>query len=334
MAAGGSIQHFNLDTMSGVSPGARTQTFQRIRLRSIQGRAEETVWAQLQWSDQPAACALYLQMAGGHSATTPLLNLVPPFDHWIQRLQESLRQTGWALESCASCAFWQAGTTTTTDGFPAGRCRWAADEDTMISASLAVQSSLALSCPHWQANSEIAANKPEPALGRPVQPMRKIAEISDSKLSLMWRMQRKIARLLRANTPNTDWAEQLVERSGVGAGTEPCFACQGRIANLGALAVETTDGDTQTFSIWRCRICYTLYLNDWIDRWVRLDSLETEERYYRLAPAEAVDLLKMIDTVQDAEHPGRRAERNLEREHVLQFLANRTPLSHQVRQGR
>ncbi|MFZ1770248.1 MAG: hypothetical protein WAU00_13675, partial [Caldilinea sp.] len=114
----------------------------------------------------------------------------------------------------------------------------------------------------------------------------------------------------------------------------PCFACQGRIANLGALAVATPEGDKQTFSIWRCRTCYTYYLNDWIDRWERTDSLETEERYYRLSPAEALEVLAVIDNIIDAEHPARRHERAAQRDWMLAFLAGQTLLSHQIRQGR
>jgi hypothetical protein len=130
------------------------------------------------------------------------------------------------------------------------------------------------------------------------------------------------------------WEAGVVERSGVGAGTESCFACQGRIANLGALAVATPEGDRQTFSIWRCRNCYTYYLNDWIDRWERTDSLETEETYYRLAPAEAFEALAVIDGVVHAEHPARRHERDAQRRWMLAYLDRRTPLSHQIKQGR
>lgn len=83
--------------------------------------------------------------------------------------------------------------------------------------------------------------------------------------------------LAPAAVPLPLWEDRIVERSGVGVGTTPCFACQGRIANLGALAVATPEGDKQTFSIWRCRTCYTCYLNDLIDRaGRRTDSLETE----------------------------------------------------------
>jgi hypothetical protein len=165
-----------------------------------------------------------------------------------------------------------------------------------------------------------------------VQPIRKVAEIAESKLRFWTRWRKRVRRWLQQGRRSD--GETLVERSGVGAGTEPCFVCQGRIANLGALAVETPDGDRQTFSIWRCRNCYTTYLNDWIDRWERLDSLDTEETYYRIAPHEALALLTLVNSVAGGEHPGRRRERNDQRSRLLQFIAGRTPLSHQVRQGR
>jgi hypothetical protein len=162
--------------------------------------------------------------------------------------------------------------------------------------------------------------------------MRKVAEISESKLRFWARWRNRLGRWLWPARRKED--EAFLERSGVGAGTEPCFVCQGRVANLGALAVETPDGDRQTFSIWRCRNCYTTYLNDWIDRWERLDSLDIEESYYRIAPYEALDLLRFINNVAGGEHPGRRRERSTQRSRLLQFIDGRPPLSHQVRQGR
>ena len=162
---------------------------------------------------------------------------------------------------------------------------------------------------------------------------------SDERWSWWGRLRRRLAG--HAAPPDkaqpssrASWEERIVERSGVGAGTEPCFACQGRIANLGALAVASPEGDKQTYSVWRCRQCFTYYLNDWIDRWERTDSLETEETYYRLAPQEALEILAVIDGVVDAEHPARRHERDAERVWVQQFIGARPILSHQIKQGR
>jgi hypothetical protein len=166
--------------------------------------------------------------------------------------------------------------------------------------------------------------------------MRKRAEEeTNERWTMLGRLRRFLVREAKqpAAQPHS-WEAKVIERSGVGAGTERCFACQGRIANLGALAVATPEGDKQTFSVWRCRLCYTYYLNDWIDRWERTDSLETEERYYRLAPAEAMELLAVVDNVVDAEHPAHRRERDAQRNWMLEFIGVRPALSHQIKQGR
>jgi hypothetical protein len=322
--------------MSGVFPGTRTQIFQRIRLRPLRGETKAPTWAQLLWYEEPLACVLYLQEADGQWATTALIHLSAPFDNLNQHVQDALQEAGWQLEACGSCRFWQPVTAATPDGLPGGRCRWqpATPDEKTLPLNLAIQSNLALDCPHWQAAGETDTPHGKVTLEPAHPPMRKIAEITESKLPLAARLQRKLARLLRPRSRVSSGEEKLVERSGVGAGTESCFACQGRIANLGALAVETQEGDTQTFSIWRCRHCYTTYLNDWIDRWVRLENLETEETYYRLAPAEAFALLDLIYNVTDGEHPGRRRERERERSQIIRFIAGRNPLSHQIRQGR
>ena len=166
---------------------------------------------------------------------------------------------------------------------------------------------------------------------------------SDERWSWWGRLRRRLAKSAQPDakdhavsqtTSKASWDERIVERSGVGAGTEPCFACQGRIANLGALAVASPEGDKQTFSVWRCRQCFTYYLDDWIDRWERTDSLETEETYYRLAPQEALAILAVIDGVVDAEHPARRHERDAERVWMQQFIGAWPVLSHQIKQGR
>jgi uncharacterized protein with PIN domain len=176
------------------------------------------------------------------------------------------------------------------------------------------------------------------------RPMRRAAEEAEIRFSFIQRLWRRFIRRQAARQEEErqlskrakviDWTAVLVERSGVGAGTEPCFACQGRIANLGALTVATAEDDKQTFSVWRCRNCYSLYLNNWVDRWERLDNLETEESYYRVAPDEAFALLTIIHGHVGGEHPGRRHERTTERQFFLDFMADRLPLSHQIRQGR
>jgi hypothetical protein len=330
------LPRFNLETMSGVFPGTRTAIFQRIRLRSLTGvEGLRTCWAQLLWYTEPAACSLFVALPDQQWAAAPLVHLTEPFDHFNQRLQATLRAVGWQLEACGSCRFWQRGALMSADQLPVGHCTWSSNAQAPLALPplLAIQSNLALRCVHWQPATDPLAATATVAPAN-LAPMRKVAEISESKLSFWSRFKRRLLRRLRPSRPVTDWAEKLVERSGVGAGAEPCFVCQGRIANLGAIVVATPEGDKQTFSLWRCRSCYTTYLNDWIDRWERLDSLETEERYYRLAPAEALHLLQVIDAVPGAEHPGGRHERTAERNLFLRFVAGRLALSHQVKQGR
>lgn len=321
-----SHQRFNLETMSGIFPGTRTQVYQRVRLQPLRQQTSGPIWAQIFWYENPHSCVVFLQTEAGEWASEPLVRVEAEATTIHHALAITLAEHGWQLTSCGTCRWWQRSDTITPDGLAAGLCQVA--EET----PLALQSSLALLCPHWTQNAGEHA-EPPPVQVKPVAPLTKIAEISESKLRgwarIRWLVLRKL-RLLRT-TPSTS---QPTERSGVGAGTEPCFACQGRIANLGALAVETADSDVQTYSIWRCRNCFTTYLNDWIDRWVRLDSLETEESYYRLAPAEAQQMLQVIEGVEGAEHPGGRRQRTAQQAQFQQFLAQRSPLSHQIRQGR
>jgi len=340
------VQLFNLDTMSGVFPGTRTKTFQRLRLQPITGepdQPDQAVWAQVLWYDEPAACVIYLQnrisvrnKVYEQREIIPLLRIIEPLaDDFNQKAQAALRLVGWQVQSCGSCHFWQSNHLSTSDGLPTGLCTLlGASAAPAVPVSLATQSNLALACPQWQL---AGANSGEPhhaPLAEPMGPMRKAAEISESKLPYWVRLRKQLMRLGKPPAIAQNWDEKLVERSGVGAGTEFCFACHGRIANLGALAVETPEGDKQTFSVWRCRSCYTTYLNDWIDRWERLENLETEEKYYRIAPTEALDLLIVLDNVIGGDHPGRRRERQAERTYILNYLAGRTPLSYQVKQGR
>jgi hypothetical protein len=333
-----SFQLFNLETMSGVFPGTRTMVFQRVRVRPAQQGAEESgtaQWARLLWYEEPAACVVELG---------PILLRIPePLSgDFGQRLEEALAANGLQLMVCGSCALWQPLVLRTGDSLPAGRCTWKANagEDACAPDALTVQSLLALDCSHWRvADDEGARRLPsnEPlALG----PITKRAEReSDERWSWWGRLRRRFAgRSAPGDQPATatapGWEQRIFERSGVGAGTEPCFACQGRIANLGALAVASPEGDKQTFSVWRCRQCFTYYLNDWIDRWERTDSLETEETHYRLAPREALEILAVIDGVVGAEHPAGRHERGAERAWMLQFIGSRPVLSHQIKQGR
>jgi hypothetical protein len=269
------------------------------------------------------------------------------------------------MTACGNCTHWRRLVATTADGLPTGRCTWQEGRHGGAHSPLVVQSLLALECSYWrlageeampggseivEARGQVRASESETPptqlndmSGSTLAPMAKAAEReSDERWSWWGRLWGQVRRGSAANSrrdadaagKSVAWEDKLVERSGVGAGTEPCFVCQGRIANLGALAVASPEGDKQTYSVWRCRQCYTYYLNDWIDRWERTDSLETEESYYRLAPQEALEILRVIDGVADAEHPARRHEREDERAWMLQFLGERPKLSHQIKLGR
>lgn len=332
-----SYQLFNLETMSGVHPGSRTAVMQRIRLSSTQGG--EPTWARLLWYESPAACDLHLQ--AGQTETwqeQPLLRIENPLAGELGHdLAEALGKVGWSPVMCGSCRHWQPlADAATEDGLPLGRCTWDGPgpepvAEAWMPTPLRRQSLLALNCAGWQPRQgDPPAPMPgeEPPPSPPPQPKRENGG--------GWReaLRRRLFGPSARSRSRPSWGERIVERSGVGAGTEPCFACQGRIANLGALVVASPEGDKRTFSVWRCRRCHTFYLNDWTDRWERLDSLETEERYFRLAPAEALSLLALIDGVEGADHPAGRHERESQRQRVEALLAGRTPLSVQVRHGR
>ena len=353
---GADFQLFNLDTMSGVFPGTRTMVFQRIRVQPHAAPhapdlpGGPAAWARLLWYDNPAACVVELNNA-------PLLRIPDPqTDDFGSRLHAGLVAGGYDLLACGSCTFWQPLAAVTPDGLTLGRCTWQdttgaraspptpppaaeAGGDAYAPHTLALQSLLALDCPHWQPVQGPAAQPPsglaQGSMTPPPMPKRAERE-SDERWTWWGRLRRFWRRRQQGSEPPAPVhsEDKIIERSGVGAGTEPCFACQGRIANLGALAVASPEGDKQTFSVWRCRLCCTYYLNDWIDRWERTDSLETEETYYRLAPHEALAILAVIDNVHDADHPARRHERGAQRVWMQQFLAGRPALSHQIKQGR
>ncbi|MEZ4831355.1 MAG: hypothetical protein R2873_04995 [Caldilineaceae bacterium] len=326
-----SYQIFNLETMSGVYPGSRTAVMQRIRLLPLAAEDRAVQWARLLWYDDPPACVLFLQ--GGATEqweAHPLLRIEDPLARdFAQAFHDALTAAGWRAFTCGDCAHWQPLINADSlDALPLGRCGWGnVSSDTVeMPESLREQSVLALGCPSWTASTaaQPAVARVSPVEDRaptppPVSPWQAL------KIRLGWE---------RPEVPKPSWGQRVVERSGVGAGTEPCFACQGRIANLGALTVATDEDDKRTFSVWRCRRCHTFYLNDWTDRWERLDSLETEEIYYRLTPVEAVELLALFDNVIGGEHPAGRRDRMEQRHWLEKFTENRPRVSHQIRQGR
>ena len=327
------LQNFNLDTMSGVYPGTRTAIYQRLRLEP-EAPGEPPLWTTLLWYTDPPSAALYRRES--RPGEGPLLRLdsplQPPGVQW--RLQAGLAPQGWRVATCGLCRYWQPTSLATEDGLTLGRCRWSPLPDEPATPDeLALQSCLALRCDHFARQDE-PPPPPETGAAQPAAPrVPKAAELDIDRLPFWprwWARWRR--RFQRPSAPAT--APPLLERSGVGAGTEPCFVCQGRLANLGALAVASPEGDKQTLSVWRCRLCQTTYFNDWIDRWERLESLETEERYFRISPSEADHALPLIHSEPGGDHPAGRAARDHLRSRLLALVAGREPLSHQVRQGR
>ncbi|MFO7631418.1 MAG: hypothetical protein R6W76_02705 [Caldilinea sp.] len=359
------FQRFNLNTMSGVFPGTRTMVYQRVRLAPISTSLSDAPmaevtddapapiqWARVLWYDDPPSCVVELEARGAGSAANTLdeqerrVVRIPDPDQatLAQLLSDALAVAGWRLMACGTCAFWQPVAARTADGLATGRCCWRSEAENVASpllhSSLIAQSLLALACTHWRdaaKQSPASTAEDDNAPLDAIAPFRKRAEQESDE---RWTLIGQFRRWLRRSAPpapdvsTQTWEDRIVERSGVGAGAEPCFACQGRIANLGALVAATPEGDKRTFSVWRCRTCHTYYLNDWIDRWERTESLETEERYYRLTPSEAMEVLAVIDNVVHAEHPARRHERTAQRDWMLAFVGERSLLSHQVRQGR
>lgn len=332
-------QHnFNTETMSGIYPGSRTMIYQRLRLQAIhvEPSGQQGAMYQLQWYTDPTA-AILLPTQGDTPALAPLITLTEPQTADLtQRLHDELAAVGLQADACFACRHWYPLNIHTDDALPAGRCRWN-DPDSSLPGALATQSALSLACDHFQRQDQPPRQEADVALPFTTLPrVRKLAELDPDRLPFWPRLWYRVKQrfLPRRAEAQTDWADQVIERSGVGAGTEPCFVCQGRLANLGALAVASPEGDKQTLSVWRCRSCYTTYFNDWTDRWERLESLETEERYFRIAPAEAYTALSVIRATKGGDHPGRRAERRPQREQILALVAGKTPLSHQIRQGR
>ena len=336
------FQLFNLQTMSGVFPGSRTARFQRIRLAPQEPADAPASWARLLWYDEPRACVVMMPPGSGKAVETPLVRLGDPSMRDVQqRLRQGLDAAGYVARICGACKHWRPLGQTNGEGLPVGRCTFNASEDEVPEqlAPLTVQSTLALDCAHfeqtanpagadWPATAEITIFELD---------LRRAAEVRKEEEAHRESWRGRLGRLFGLDkTPERapSWTEQLLERTGVGAGAESCFGCHGRIANLGALVVASPEDDKQTYSVWRCRQCFATYFNRWIDRWERLDSLETDETYWRIAPAEAIALLDVMAGVAGGEHPEGRRERAAERDRFEAFVADRPPVSHQIKLGR
>ncbi len=125
------VQPFNLETMSGVFPGTRTQIFQRLRLRSIAGDKGEMTWSQFLWFAQPPVAVLVRTIKEGTQLSdAPILELIQPLQgNFLHRLEEAARSRGWQLEICGSCDAWQSLAERNPDGVPTGLCGWRSQQD-------------------------------------------------------------------------------------------------------------------------------------------------------------------------------------------------------------
>ncbi len=341
------LPRFNLETMSGIFPGTRPQRVQLLLVAPLDHPTShpEVRWAQLRWYEaetserapkQKTTLALFLREADGTWQTDALLTFA-----WeataastddetsdrllVDALDRQLAAAGWRLRTCASCAHWlPAG--------EAGCCTWQAANYRLANSgqdtqkveqqvdTLAVQQPLALACTHWQT---APARRQAPAPATPVIP--------GSPTDTPWR--RILNKLTGAkSTSQPRWQRQVLERlSGPGsisAGTESCAVCPGRSVNLGAWGGKTAHDDAETWSVWRCNRCHTFYANHWVDRWVRLDSLETEETIVRVAPAEAFTLLRQMANGAAIAQEGDRGDA------FRLLFESRQPLTHQIKHGR
>ncbi len=328
---------FNIKTMSGIHPGSRTAQTNLIRWRHTQGESGATGWARVLWPGDQGDAEVYLLENGQNKQ---LLRQPGENDHKpVFALLAELAAGGHQPSVCGTCQHWQPlGNAASTDGIPFGLCSWQSNPANAINPNKVTQSALALECLHWHEGRQTQTAAPLAVESDSVP-----AEVSApgwwATLKRRLTGEPKPRQAAERGGQSTgqftgQFDEQFTERSGVGAGTERCLACSGRIANLGALTFATESDDTRTVSVWRCRLCHTYYLNDWVDRWVRLDSLETEESYFRLAPSEASDLLALFGEKPGGEHPKERHTRGAQQTQVDAFLADRPRLLHQIKQGR
>ncbi len=296
-------------------------------------------------AEEPTTLAFFLRIQGGEWQSEPLIALSWPIAEregvavvdgaLIDALGARLAAAGWRLRACATCAHWWPSA-------ESGRCTWrAADADAAHNAGnagnddavqgsegyadgghstepLTTQAPLALACTHWRPAAERES---------PIRPTAGLPAVRSVRRPL-WR--RLLPRLVnRRVADGSGWRAQVMERltgpGSISAGTEPCAICRGRSVNLGARSGQSAEGDAETWSVWRCNRCHTFYANHWIDRWVRLDSLETEETLVRVAPSEALALLQQI--LEPAGDSGWVAA-------FRQLFASRPPLAHQIKHGR
>lgn len=371
------LQSFNLETMSGVFPGTRTRRHHLLQLSGAndsessmeidQDTNPKAAWAKIYWTEEPAT-AVAVDQSGQEVFQIEVTHVETIFGEIAHAFLLQNQQ----VVACGTCQHWERNLTVDEREEPSyGKCGKRSEiileshpnpvpSDNSFADNLAdeltLQSSMALSCLHWQVRMASSmsskdgsetkqADNASPALNFGSAPKSDV-DLSEVQVNRSWWVE-KFRQWIGSNQApeKKQSAQQMsktakrvslkqLDRSGVGAGTEPCLGCHGRIANLGALVVQTTEGDRQTYSVWRCRNCAATYLNSWIDRWERLDNLETEETLYRVAPTEALQLLVRIHGIDGGDHPQERETRDDERDWFEAFRHDRSALSHQIRHGR
>ena len=243
---------------------------------------------------------------------------LPPeasFSAIFHQLQAQMASLGIEIAGCGACAHWAAPT---TDADAAGHCTW--ERADRPANDVSAQTALASPCQQFAPVSRDA-----PAAAEAVAPAIVTAAPAAARPSF-WQ------RWLPPPTPpvaGNSLEELMVERSGKRPGTIPCQVCPGRMANLGAQKCRTGDGDERTFSVWHCRTCLAYFLNDWTDKWVRTDSLEVVDIYYRLAPQEALACLIHIE----AAHTKQTAPAAMQ-SWFESYLHQRPPAHREVRRAR
>ncbi len=312
------LDPFNLDSMSGVHPGRRAAIYQRLLVAPRKPAGSPAHWFRLSW-DGLAPGPLFHPDGKAAAVSLPEFRLTLSDSRQAgAELAHELGRRGRSLHACTTCAFWREQPQATPDGIASGRCAYRPDDIAPDSApELMRQSALSLACPHWVAGGSAASLPPagEAVSSKPAP-----------SATGLWR---RLAAFITGGQGRRERPAAFVLPAKTSAvGTEPCFVCQGRIVRIGSTTFATPQNDKETFTVWRCHACFTTYLGDWIDRWVRTDSLETEEAFYRIAPAVAGDLLAAFE----ARRPGA-VDGALETR--LRALVQATePLSRQIKQGR